>query len=43
MKHILLVEDETLLREGIEEALELSGFQVSGAANGIEALSLIHI
>jgi len=41
MKHILLVEDEALLREGIEEALELSGFQVSGAANGIEALESI--
>jgi CheY-like chemotaxis protein len=38
MKHVLLVEDEELLREGIQETLELSGFQVSAAANGLEAL-----
>ena len=39
MKTILLVEDEDLLREGVQEILELHGFLVIGAANGIEALT----
>lgn len=39
MKTILLVEDEELLREGIQEILELHGYLVIGAANGIEALT----
>jgi two-component system, OmpR family, response regulator VanR len=41
MKHILLVEDEELLREGIQEALEISGFKVSSVENGLEALEAI--
>ena len=39
MKTILLVEDEQLLREGVQEVLELHGYLVIGAANGIEALT----
>ncbi len=35
---ILLVEDEALLREGLQEILEVHGFKVIGAADGAEAL-----
>ena len=35
---VLLVEDEALLREGIQEVLEMSGYRVIGAGDGIEAL-----
>ncbi len=35
---VLLVEDETLLREGVQEVLEMSGYTVIGAADGLEAL-----
>jgi DNA-binding response OmpR family regulator len=35
---ILLVEDEILLREGIQEILEANGYRVIGAADGAEAL-----
>ncbi len=38
MKTILLVEDELLLREGVQETLEVHGYAVIGAADGIEAL-----
>jgi len=38
MKTILLVEDELLLREGVQETLEVNGYAVIGAADGIEAL-----
>ena len=38
MSTILLVEDETLLREGIQEILEAYGYVVIGAADGVEAL-----
>ena len=38
MKTILLVEDEILLREGVQETLEVNGYTVIGAADGIEAL-----
>lgn len=38
MSTILLVEDETLLREGIQEILEAHGYVVIGAADGVEAL-----
>lgn len=34
MKKILLVEDDTSLRENVEEILELSGFEVLSASNG---------
>lgn len=36
--HILLIEDETDLRETLKELLELSGFKVKTAANGQEGL-----
>jgi DNA-binding response OmpR family regulator len=35
---ILLVEDEILLREGIQEILEANDYKVIGAADGAEAL-----
>ncbi len=38
---ILLVEDEALLREGLQEILEVHGFKVIGAADGAEALELM--
>lgn len=38
MSTILLVEDEVLLREGVQEMLEVNGFKVIGAGDGIEAL-----
>ena len=38
MKTILLVEDEILLREGVQETLEVHGYSVIGAADGVEAL-----
>ena len=42
MKTILVVEDEFLLREGFQEVLEINGFAVIGAADGVEALEWIH-
>jgi len=38
MTTILLVEDEVLLREGVQETLEVFGYTVIGAADGLEAL-----
>ena len=38
MPTILLVEDEDLLRNGVQEMLELHDFHVIGAGDGIEAL-----
>ncbi len=38
MHTILLVEDEELLRSGIQELLEINGFKVIGAGDGAEAL-----
>lgn len=38
MKTILLVEDEILLRDGVQESLEVHGYTVIGAADGVEAL-----
>ena len=37
MTTILLVEDEVLLREGVQETLEVFGYTVIGAADGVEA------
>lgn len=34
MKHILVIEDNTEVRENIEETLELSGYQVTAAEDG---------
>ena len=41
MKSILLVEDEFLLREGFQEVLEIQGYKVIGAGDGLEALEWI--
>ncbi len=38
MSTILLVEDEDLLRNGVQEMLELHDFHVIGAGDGLEAL-----
>lgn len=38
MSTILLVEDEVLLREGVQEMLEVHGYKVIGAGDGAEAL-----
>ena len=35
---ILLVEDEPLLREGVQEVLEVHGFQVIAVPDGLQAL-----
>ena len=40
MKKILLVEDDTSLRENIEELLDLSGFQVFSTPNGRMAIDI---
>jgi two-component system cell cycle sensor histidine kinase/response regulator CckA len=41
VKTILLVEDEDMLRGLIKELLELKGFSVIEACQGVEALSLL--
>lgn len=41
MKSILLVEDEDMLRGLIRELLEIKGFAVLEASQGVEALELI--
>jgi DNA-binding NarL/FixJ family response regulator len=40
-KRILLVEDEDVIRESVAEILELNGFQVLTASDGLQALSLL--
>lgn len=40
MKKILLVEDDTSLRENVAELLELSGFNVCSASNGRIAVDM---
>jgi CheY-like chemotaxis protein len=39
--HILIVEDEFLIRDALTEFLEEEGYSVAGAANGQEALSYL--
>ncbi len=39
MATILLVEDEILLREGVQEVLEVNGYDVIATADGVEALA----
>ncbi len=41
MTRILLVEDEDLLREGVQEILEHNGYTVVEASNGEQALQYI--
>lgn len=38
---ILVIEDETPIRQNITEMLELEGFEVAGAANGQEGLRMV--
>jgi DNA-binding NarL/FixJ family response regulator len=40
-KRILVVEDEDIIRESVAEILELNGFQVLTASDGLQALSLL--
>ncbi len=37
MQHIVLVEDDTLLRKGLTELFERAGYQVTSAADGAQA------
>ncbi len=41
MKTVLLIEDDELLKSGLQEVLETEGFRVVGAADGLEALTWI--
>ncbi len=41
MKKILIVDDELLIREGLEMALKMEGYMVEGAGNGQEALETL--
>ncbi|MRX48181.1 response regulator [Pedobacter puniceum] len=41
MSKILLVEDETILRETLAEILELNDFEVIAASSGFEALEVL--
>lgn len=41
MKTVLLIEDDELLKSGVQEILEVEGFHVVGAGDGLEALTWI--
>jgi len=41
LKTVLLIEDDELLKSGLQEVLETQGFRVVGAADGLEALTWI--
>jgi len=43
MKRILVVDDEKLIREGIQEALSEEGYTVFAAANGNEAIKAMQV
>ncbi len=40
MKHVLLIEDDLVLRENTAELLELSGYKVTVASDGLEAVEI---
>ncbi len=40
-KRILIIEDEQLIREILKDTLEIEGFEVVVACNGLDALALI--
>jgi CheY-like chemotaxis protein len=42
MQSILVIEDDEAIRETLQEALELEGYQVLLAADGRQALDVIH-
>ena len=41
MTHVLIVEDDATTRNGLADLLELEGFSVSRAENGLVSLSLL--
>jgi YesN/AraC family two-component response regulator len=43
MKKILIVDDETLIREGLKITLELEGYEVEIAEDGREAVRIVEI
>ena len=42
MRSILVIEDDDAIRETLQEALAMEGYEVLAAANGREALDIIH-
>ena len=42
MRSILVIEDDDAIRETLQEALAMEGYEVLLAANGKEALDIIH-
>jgi CheY-like chemotaxis protein len=42
LKHVLVVDDETTIRQLVAEALTESGYQVETASNGAEGLTILH-
>jgi CheY-like chemotaxis protein len=42
MRSILVIEDDDAIRETLQEALAMEGYEVLLAANGREALDIIH-
>lgn len=43
MKSILVIEDDLLLLEGIKDLLELDGYQVHTASDGLKALEVLSL
>ena len=41
MNHVLIVEDDKEIREGVEIYLKSQGYQVFQAADGVEGLEMI--
>lgn len=41
MAHILLVDDDDLLRDTVQQLLEIDEYRVSAAAHGVQALDLL--
>lgn len=41
-RHILVVEDDYAIRDALTQVLEDEGYAVSGAANGQEAMGVLH-
>jgi len=42
MYKILVVDDEPLIRDGLKQTLEIEGFDVEAASNGIEAMEIFN-
>ena len=42
MTHVLIIEDDATIRDGLAELLEVEGFAVSRAENGRVSLSQLH-